>query len=119
MDTAGVGVEPALLELERSDDDRGQVRLTVTGEVDISNLGRLDEVVTGILAEPGLTGLVLDLEPLDFIDSSGVQVLLAARRMADDRDVALSVTNAHGKVLRVLTILNLRDFLSTTEPGLS
>jgi anti-sigma B factor antagonist len=117
MDTAGVGVEPARLELHRSAEGDGRVRLAAAGEVDISNLDGLRQTITGILAEPGLTSLVLDLQPLDFIDSAGVQVLLRAKRIADGRRVAFSVANAHGKVLRVLTILNLHDFLSSTDPG--
>jgi anti-sigma B factor antagonist len=105
------------LELDRADDGHGQVCLSAAGEVDISNLERLREVITGILAEPGLTGLVLDLAPLDFIDSSGVQVLLAAKRAADGRGIAFSLAGAHGKVLRVLTILNLHEFLIDRKSG--
>jgi anti-sigma B factor antagonist len=111
MDTAGVGIESARLELDRSDDGNDGVRLAAAGEVDISNLDRLRETISGILAEPGVTSLVLDLGPLDFIDSAGVQVLLSAKRTAESRRVTFSVVNAHGKVLRVLTILNLHDFL--------
>jgi anti-anti-sigma factor len=118
MDTTGVGIEPARLELDRSDDGYGQARLVATGEVDISNLDRLREEISDVLAEPGLTGLVLDLGLLDFIDSSGVQVLLSGKRTADGRGVAFSVANAHGKVLRVLTILNLHHILAPAEqPG--
>jgi anti-sigma B factor antagonist len=119
MDTAGVGLEPAHLALDRSEEGPGRVRLTATGEIDISNLERLRSTITGVLAEPGLVGLTLDLAPLEFIDSAGVQVLLSAKRAADDGGIAFSVANAHGKVLRVLTILNLHDFLGPAGHRLS
>ncbi|MGC9665857.1 STAS domain-containing protein [Planosporangium sp. 12N6] len=116
MDTTGVGIGPARLELRRSIDETGQVRLTMIGEVDISNLEQLHTAIHDVVAEPEVTSLVLDLQPLDFIDSAGVQVLLRAKRSAERRRVSFGVVNAHGKVLRVLTILNLHGYLVAPGP---
>jgi anti-anti-sigma factor len=115
MDTAGGEIDPAPLRLDRSADGDGRVCLAVAGELDISNLDRLREAVDAILARPHLTALVLDFSPLDFIDSSGVQVLTGAKRTADSRGVGFWVINAHGKVLRVLSILGLDQVLFATE----
>lgn len=114
MGAAEVEFEPARLELDRADESTGRVRLTAAGEVDISNLERLRAAITAILAEPGLRSLVVDVAPLEFIDSAGVQVLLSGKRTADDHGIAFRVDNAHGKVLRVLTILNLDRLLAPT-----
>jgi anti-sigma B factor antagonist len=116
MDTPGLGIAPASLDLVRSDDGHGNARLVTTGEVDISNLERLRETVAAILAEPGTTSLVIDVQPLDFIDSTGIQVLLSAMRTAERRGITFSVANAHGKVLRIMTVLNLYDLLSAGGP---
>jgi anti-sigma B factor antagonist len=115
MDTAGHEIGPAPLQLDRSSDGYGRVCLAVAGELDISNLDRLRQAVEGVLAEPGIAALVLDLRPLDFIDSSGVQVLTRGRRTAVSRGIDFGVINAHGKVLRVLSVLGVHDVLSITE----
>ncbi|NJC72618.1 STAS domain-containing protein [Planosporangium thailandense] len=114
MSAAEIDFEPARLELDRVVDGEGRGRLIATGEVDISTLERLRAAIAAILTEPGLTDLVVDLEPLEFIDSAGVQALLNGKRMADDRGIAFRVANARGKVLRVLTILNLDRVLAPT-----
>ncbi|MCW2643667.1 MAG: hypothetical protein JWP76_5973 [Dactylosporangium sp.] len=115
MDTGGNEIGSAPLELERSNDGYARVRLAVAGEIDISNLDRLREVVTAILAEPHLTGLLLDFAALDFIDSSGVEVLMQAKQLADRRGTGFALINAHGKVQRVLAILGVDKVLAPTE----
>ncbi|GII25812.1 STAS domain-containing protein [Planosporangium mesophilum] len=115
MDTSGHEIGPAPLQIDRSSDGHGRVCLAVAGELDISNLDRLRHAVDGVLAEPGVTALVLDLRPLQFIDSSGVQVLMRGRRTAAGRGIDFGILNAHGKVLRVLSVLGVHDVLSITE----
>jgi anti-sigma B factor antagonist len=115
MDSAGNEIGAAPLELDRSNDGYGRVCLAVTGEVDISNLDRLREAVAAVLAEPHVTGLLLDLTPLDFIDSSGVQVLMLAKQVADRRGIGFALINAHGEVRRVLAILGVDRILAATE----
>ncbi|MGC9668293.1 STAS domain-containing protein [Planosporangium sp. 12N6] len=118
METAGHEIGPAPLELGRSSDGPGRVCLAVTGELDISNLDRLRDAFTAILAQPQTVALVVDFGQLEFIDSSGVQVLMRARQDADRRGTVFRVVNAHGKVLRVLTILGVHEILSATDERL-
>jgi anti-sigma B factor antagonist len=115
MDAAGNEIGPAPLALDRSTDGYGRVCLTVSGEIDISNLARLHEAVSAILAEPHVTGLLLDFAGLDFIDSSGVEVLMRGKRAADRRGIGFGLLNAHGKVQRVLAILGVDKVLAPTE----
>jgi anti-sigma B factor antagonist len=115
VDSAGNEIGPAPLELDRSNDGYGRVRLAVAGEIDISNLDRLREAVTAILAEPHVTGLLLDFTSLDFIDSSGVAVLMRAKQAADHRGIGFALIKAHGKVQRVLAILGVDKILMPTE----
>jgi anti-sigma B factor antagonist len=115
MDTADNQVGPGTLGLDRSTDGHGQICLVVTGQIDISNVDRLREALTGILAEPDLTELVLDFGALEFIDSSGVGALVRAKQEADSRGANVTVTNAHGPVERVLTVLGVDEFLTPTH----
>jgi anti-sigma B factor antagonist len=113
MDSEAVG--PAPLTLTRTDITAGQVRLAIAGEADMSNVDQLRDAVTGILDLPGVTELVLDLEPLEFIDSAGVRALLTAKSLADEQRVRFSVLNARGSVLRVLTIVGMYEVLSADD----
>lgn len=115
MDALGNEVGPAPLELERSSDGHGRVCLAVAGEVDISNLDRLHQTILAILAEPSVSTLTLDFQGLDFIDSSGVEIVMKAKQLADTSGVGLYLVNAHGKVLRVLSILGIDKVLAPSE----
>ncbi|GAA1820399.1 STAS domain-containing protein [Planosporangium flavigriseum] len=115
MDAIGNEIGPAPLELSRSNNGDGRACLEAAGEIDISNLDRLRETVSAILAEPQVTELTLDFGALDFIDSSGVEVIMGAKQVADRRGVAYCLINAHGKVQRVLAILGIDKVLAPTE----
>jgi anti-sigma B factor antagonist len=55
---------------------RGEAaRLTVTGELDIATVPRLEEAVATVLAE-GARSVVVDLSRLAFVDSSGLRMFI-------------------------------------------
>jgi anti-sigma B factor antagonist len=110
--TDGRSVGAAPLSVTRSATDRGEVCLALAGELDMSNLHRLREPLFGSLDEPGVTGVIVDLADLEFMDSMGVQVLLQAKRHATSRQVGFAVINAGGRALRVLTIIGVHDLLA-------
>jgi anti-sigma B factor antagonist len=106
------GLEAAPLSVPRTVTEQGMTCLTPAGELDMSNLDEFRDTLLGTLAEPDLTGVVVDLAALEFLDSMGVQVLLQAKRRATGRQIPFSVINARGRVLRVLTIIGVHDLLA-------
>jgi ABC-type transporter Mla MlaB component len=62
----------------RREQREGATLLCVAGELDISGAARLDEEIAAAAAACG--SLVLDLSGVTFCDSSGLAVLLRARR---------------------------------------
>jgi anti-sigma B factor antagonist len=58
--------------------DGTAVRVAVTGELDIATVPRLDRALRR--AQAAADSIVLDLRGLDFVDSSGAHLLLAADR---------------------------------------
>jgi anti-sigma B factor antagonist len=50
-------------------------RLTITGEVDIATVPRVEEAVATVLAQ-GARSLIVDLSRLAFVDSSGLRMLI-------------------------------------------
>lgn len=93
------------LGLEVTEHDGWSV-LAVAGEVDVATAPRLRErLVT--LVNDGRTRIVVDLERVDFIDSTGLGVLVGAlkRVRTNDGDLALVCTGP--RVLKVFEITGL------------
>jgi anti-sigma B factor antagonist len=104
---------PDLVKIEVARGNR-IVRLTPRGEIDLSNANVLrDALVAEIL--PGIR-VFLDLSELDFMDSSGIRVLLEAKARAQKADVFFSITSVSRAVGRVLEIAGLKDRL-LVDPG--
>jgi anti-sigma B factor antagonist len=84
----------------------GGLRLHLGGELDIASLPDVEAALTGVLTrEP--QPLQLDLADLDFLDSSGVAVLI---RLAN-RFAPVRTTHTTEPVRRVLEALGLADHL--------
>jgi len=88
-------------------DDSGAV-LVVTGDVDASSAPQLrSELVAAMEDVPA--ALRIDLAGVEFLDSLGLSVLVAAQRRADELGVALELANPAGPCRRVLEITRLTD----------
>ena len=69
----------------------GETRLVrLSGELDLANSPRLTDELLSLLSSG--RGVVVDLDRLDFIDSSGLQTLLVATRHAQEHNGRLSIT---------------------------
>jgi len=66
--------------------DAGVVRLEVAGEVDMSVSTRLTSMQLREIEDPVVTGLVVDLNRVTFLDSTGVASLVAAMRAANNAE---------------------------------
>jgi anti-anti-sigma factor len=83
--------------------------VSIRGEVDLATAPELESFVVRALEEsPGT--LVLDLEALSFIDSSGLRVLVAVSRDARSRGVAIQLRNVPRHAQRVLDLTGLSDW---------
>lgn len=80
--------------------------LSVSGEVDVATAPRLRERLVALVGE-GRTRIVVDLERVDFIDSTGLGVLVGAlkRVRTNDGDLALVCTGP--RILKVFEITGL------------
>ncbi len=93
------------LGLELTERD-GWAVLAVSGEVDVATAPRLRERLVGLVGE-GRTRIVVDLEKVDFIDSTGLGVLVGAlkRVRTNEGDLALVCTGP--RILKVFEITGL------------
>jgi anti-sigma B factor antagonist len=103
------------LELTKSTTMDGGVRLSVSGEIDISTVDQLRSAVMEVLGQPGVSRLLLDFDPLRFLDSSGIAALIGAYRTAEEQGVGFGVLNCHGTVRHVLEITGVYEVLAADD----
>lgn len=103
----------ALLDLNAR--EHGSVTvLTLTGELDISSAGRVEKELTR--AEERRPGaLVLDLSQLDFMDSTGLRIVVSADARARERGSRFAVVRGPDAVQRIFRITRLDERLEMVD----
>jgi anti-sigma B factor antagonist len=85
--------------------------LEIAGELDISSAHKLDQAISSLIQE-GYSQIVLAMEEVDYLDSSGLRLLLEARRKLMDKGGKLHIMDPSARVLRVLSITRLLNSFS-------
>lgn len=91
--------------------ENGGARIRVSGELDIATAPELERELLQRLADPGCRDIVLDLQPVSFIDSSGLRVVLLGSREALAAGRRLRIRPGDGQVLRVIELADVADRL--------
>src|SRR3954467_2892323 len=90
---------------EEDVDDTTRI-LDASGEIHVSTAPRFSERLNAAIAD-GKTALILDFSRVEFIDSTGLSVLLTGLRRLTRRQGALSVVCTNPTVLRLFEITRL------------
>ncbi|MFF7966956.1 STAS domain-containing protein [Streptomyces sp. NPDC007903] len=89
--------------------------LHVGGDLDYAQATALREQVESLALSPG-QNLTIDLSGLEYCDSTGLTVLLAARQRAQTAGADMALAAVPADTLRILTITGL-DQIFTIRPG--
>lgn len=82
--------------------------LALAGELDVAEVQRLEhEVDDAVAASEG--AFAIDLTELEFLDSSGIRVLLRARALLGREDRSFLLVCPPGAVLRALELTGVAD----------
>lgn len=95
-------------------EDGDALRVIARGQLDLSTAERLEEALRQAEAR-GPSTLVLDYAALDFIDSTGLQVLLDADIRAQDHGRRLVVRLGTGEASRVVALADAARRLRVAE----
>jgi anti-sigma B factor antagonist len=104
-----------ILEVETSEEE-GLVRLALRGELDLSTVSKVEEELRRAEAsEPPL--ILLDLSGLNFLDSTGLRLIVTTDQRARDNGRRVAVVKGPDAVQRVFTITRLDERLEMLDQG--
>ena len=92
-------------------DRNGHTVLAVKGEVDVYTAPRLRERLVELVTE-GKRKIVVDLEGVDFLDSTGLGVLVGGLKRLRSNDGEMSLVSTQSRILKVFEITGLTKVFS-------
>jgi len=100
------------LRIEFRHDASGRAVVALTGELDMASAETLQQALDGqeLSTEPSV---VLDLQQLQFIDSTGLRAVLAALEHCRGRGQQFAITPGSPQVQRLLSITGVGEHLPT------
>jgi anti-anti-sigma factor len=88
--------------------------LGVTGELDLRTSPELEDRLARVWAA-GAELVILDLRQIEFMDSTGLRVLLGAHQRAQETGRRFALVRGADQVERVLTLTGVRDLLTVVD----
>jgi anti-sigma B factor antagonist len=99
--------------VETRTEERGTV-LAVSGELDLASAPALEEELEKVI-NGGSGTVIVDLRDLEFIDSTGLSVLVKAHQRAQESDCSFGLVRGGAQVQRLLSLTGLEDRLAVVE----
>ena len=85
--------------------------IDVNGEMDLYNSYKLKELVMKML-EKNVKSFIINLEQVDYIDSSGIGALIYICSTIKKMNLKLAISNIHGSVKKVIELTKLIGYLT-------
>ena len=88
--------------------------VAVSGELDLRTSPELEERLASAF-DAGAELVILDLRQIEFMDSTGLRVLLGAHQRASESGRRFALVRGADQVERVLTLTGVRDLLTVVD----
>jgi anti-sigma B factor antagonist len=102
------------LGLEVDDSRPPYTVLSITGEVDVYSAPRLREKLVELVSQ-GHRQIVADLEKVDFLDSTGLGVLVGGLKRLRSHDGDLTLVCTQARILKVFEITGLTTVFRVSD----
>jgi anti-anti-sigma factor len=94
--------------------ENGAPMLRISGELDLASSPKLQEELDRATAtSPSL--IIIDLRDLDFMDSTGLSVLIHAHQQAQQHGHRLGIVNGSRQIRRLLSLTGVAERLTVVE----
>ena len=94
--------------------ENGAPVLSVRGELDLASSPALEEQVERAVADAPST-VIIDLRELEFMDSTGLSVLIRAHQRAQEAGHRLAIVNGSRQVRRLLSLTGVAERLTVVD----
>jgi anti-sigma B factor antagonist len=101
------------LNLESNEEGETYV-LALTGELSLAEAAQLESRLEQAMSETPET-IVVDLAGVEFIDSTGLSVLVRAQQQAGERQIRFGVVNPPAQATRLLSLTGLAERLTLPD----
>jgi anti-sigma B factor antagonist len=91
--------------------------ISLEGELDVAGAALLEQEIERVTADHGPTKLVLDLSGLEFMDSTGLRLVVLADARAREQGRRFAVIRGPESVHRVFEITRMSERLEFVAPG--
>jgi anti-anti-sigma factor len=88
--------------------------LAVSGELDLAASPALEEQLEQVFGD-SVSQLIIDLRELEFIDSTGLSVLVKAHQRAEDSGCRFGLVNGGSQVRRLLSLTGIAERLTVAD----
>ena len=88
--------------------------LDVVGDMDLYNAHELKNLVNRLI-DKGVALFVVNMEKVDYIDSSGVGALIHIYTTIKNKELHLRIANVHGSVEKVIRLTKLLEYFPIVE----
>ncbi len=96
-----------ILQIAEHDLGAGRCELQLEGELDLWSVERLQAVLQRVARDNA--AILVGLQSCDFVDSTGIALILQARRQLEDSGGRLVVYGCSDQVLRIFTVAGLTE----------
>jgi anti-sigma B factor antagonist len=103
----GLLLDSAAVDLDLETIERGEHSiLAVRGEIDVYTAPLLRQAILD-LVEQGRLNVVIDMHAVDFLDSTGLGVLVEGLKRVRTREGSFAIVATEGKILKIFDITGL------------
>lgn len=97
-----------MLEYEKRN---GTVRVRLSGELDHRRAGEIRQELDRLIADPAVRRLVFDLSGLEFMDSSGIGMMIGRYKVMQSRGGSVAVLPGGRRVDRIMELSGLYQII--------
>ena len=102
------------LTFERSEAAKGYTVISLIGDLDIWTLPLAKERIQGLINE-GKVNIVLDLERMNYIDSSGLGFFIGSLKKLRDKGGNLVLINLNAYIYGIFKLIQLQHIIKTYD----
>ena len=89
--------------------------IAIEGDVDLYNVSELKQSIFKMLDDDNIQSLIIDMQDINYMDSSGIGALVAAQKKVKTLGGKFALLNVRDEVINILRLATLDQFFTIYE----